>query len=270
MMFSASDEPCEWYDCFKSCRGLQAFGSCRPQHRSPEPTSGDPTDSTLLISFPKPDDSVLSLTPFGGKVEMVLRMAGIEFEGVVGDIMNKEHAPKGKLPVLRHGGNTVADSSCIFDYLQATYPDKMKSFAPKDAKTCALLPSSHWRPTPLRGQVTVQLAPMTTLDSCSCAASGRLRHVHAQECWADSDLQLPQAQLACRAAVQLALQRMLEEDMYFCILYANWYRDDAFAEIAKSSFGEIPALMRPFITRLARSSLLSAMDGQVRQLLKAR
>lgn len=36
-----------------------------------------------------------------------------------------------QFPVLRHGGNVICDSSSIFDYLVATYPDKMKMFIPE-------------------------------------------------------------------------------------------------------------------------------------------
>jgi hypothetical protein len=68
----------------------------------------------------------------------------------------------------------------------------------------------------------------------------------------------------CREALALALQRLLEEDLYFCTLYANWQRDDAFAVLEPLSFGEGPALMRPIISRLARADTLRNLQGQAR------
>jgi glutathione S-transferase len=38
-----------------------------------------------------------------------------------------------QFPVLRHGGNVVADSSEIFQYLLNTYPEKMKVFVPEES-----------------------------------------------------------------------------------------------------------------------------------------
>jgi hypothetical protein len=47
----------------------------------------------------------------------------------------------------------------------------------------------------------------------------------------------------CREALALALQRLLEEDLYFCTtLYANWQRDDALAILEPVLFGALPAL----------------------------
>jgi hypothetical protein len=43
----------------------------------------------------------------------------------------------------------------------------------------------------------------------------------------------------------LALQRMVEEDLYFCTLYLSWQRDDAFAVLSEAVFHELPAAMRP-------------------------
>ena len=41
-----------------------------------------------------------------------------------------------QFPSVRHGPNVISDSSCIFDYLVATYPEKMSMFIPTDAVTC--------------------------------------------------------------------------------------------------------------------------------------
>ena len=88
-------------------RHVQVFGSSRPQDVPSEPTQGDPAAKLTLVSFPRVGDCVTTLTPFGTKIEVALRLAGIEYEGVLGDLMNKSHSPKSKVrhtehaPVLR-------------------------------------------------------------------------------------------------------------------------------------------------------------------------
>lgn len=65
-----------------------------------EPVKGDPEAKLVLVSFPRFGDEVTSMSPFGGKVEAILRIAGLDYEGVVGDITNKKHAPKRKVWLL--------------------------------------------------------------------------------------------------------------------------------------------------------------------------
>jgi hypothetical protein len=72
------------------------LGSRPPQSIPREPTKGNPADKLALVSFPRPGASLVSTTPFGGKVEMALRMAGLEFEGRIGNINDPKHAPKRK------------------------------------------------------------------------------------------------------------------------------------------------------------------------------
>jgi hypothetical protein len=72
---------------------------------------------------------------------------------------------------------------------------------------------------------------------------------------------------SCREATALALQRLLEEDLYFCVLYAYWQRDDAFTVVEAATFGAVPALMRPVISRLARARALRNLQGQARATL---
>lgn len=66
-------------------------------------------------SFGLPDPS-----PFVVKVANYLRMIGVPYEMLAGDARK---APKGKLPYISDGGQVVADSSFIIDYLRKTYKD---------------------------------------------------------------------------------------------------------------------------------------------------
>ena len=60
-------------------------------------------NAVYLLSFPNTLDACdLSFTPFGGKLEMVMRIAGIEYEGLHGNIMDKKQAPKGKVCTWPH------------------------------------------------------------------------------------------------------------------------------------------------------------------------
>ncbi len=60
-------------------------------------------------------------SPFCMKVENYLRMANLPYQTV--SVFNPAKGPKGKLPYITDGANTVADSSFILDYLKATYGD---------------------------------------------------------------------------------------------------------------------------------------------------
>ena len=57
------------------------------------------------------------------KVETYLRMCNLPYTTV--NVLNPAKGPKGKLPYITDGANTVADSSFILDYLKATYGDKL-------------------------------------------------------------------------------------------------------------------------------------------------
>ncbi len=55
-------------------------------------------------------------SPFCLKLETWLRMAGLDYEVVITPDPRK--SPLGKLPVIEHEGNKVADSSCAIAYLE--------------------------------------------------------------------------------------------------------------------------------------------------------
>ncbi len=60
-------------------------------------------------------------SPFCMKVENYLRMANLPYRTQT--VFNPAKGPKGMLPYIVDGGNTVADSGFIVDYLKATYGD---------------------------------------------------------------------------------------------------------------------------------------------------
>lgn len=74
------------------------LGLSKPQNIPSEPTSGgEPSDAIVLISFPRRFETCSSATPFGGKVELMLRIAGLPYVGYYGDVTNKNLAPRSKV-----------------------------------------------------------------------------------------------------------------------------------------------------------------------------
>lgn len=62
-------------------------------------------------------------SPFCMKVETYLRLVGIPFECVNGEMPMK--APKGKLPFIEDNGQVVADSSFIIEHLKRAHGDPL-------------------------------------------------------------------------------------------------------------------------------------------------
>lgn len=67
------------------------------------------------------------ISPFCGKVRRMLRFKDLDFEVVDYNGLRARHAKKltgpGKLPVLEAGGEMIADSSAIADYLERRHPE---------------------------------------------------------------------------------------------------------------------------------------------------
>lgn len=70
-----------------------------------------------LVTF-APAFGAPSASPFGVKAMCLLKLAGVEYEMVVGD---PRKAPKAKLPMLVDGGKTIPDSEAIRSYLEQKF-----------------------------------------------------------------------------------------------------------------------------------------------------
>lgn len=77
-------------------------------------------------------------SPFCMKVETYLRMAQLPFEAQAAGLRELRGAPKGKLPYIRDGQQTVADSSFIIDYLKRTYGDPLDGWLDPRQQALAL------------------------------------------------------------------------------------------------------------------------------------
>ena len=63
-------------------------------------------------------DKIVSLSPFCAKLDVYLRMTGLEYRYLVGD---PRKSPTGKLPYLRDNTTILSDSQLIIEYLTETY-----------------------------------------------------------------------------------------------------------------------------------------------------
>lgn len=73
-----------------------------------------------------PSLGLIDPSPFVLKVDAYLRMADIDFNHNLADD-NFRHAPKGKLPFIRHGQQVIADSQFIIQYLKSEFGDSLDS-----------------------------------------------------------------------------------------------------------------------------------------------
>ncbi len=75
-----------------------------------------------LLQF-KPALGLMNASPFCMKVEVFLRLAGLDYR-CVNDALPMR-TPKGKLPVIRDGGEVIADSQAIIEHLQKQHTSQL-------------------------------------------------------------------------------------------------------------------------------------------------
>jgi len=67
---------------------------------------------------------------------------------------------------------------------------------------------------------------------------------------------------AAERAQALALQRLLEEHLYWCAVYDRWAMDENWARVKPAFFGALPPGVRDLVAWLARRGQLQALHGQ--------
>jgi glutathione S-transferase len=139
------------------------------------------------------------LSPFVFKLETYLRMAGIAYEGVPGDVRK---APKKKLPYIEHDGRVLGDSSLIITHLKTVFG-----------------------------------------DSLDAGLGARER------------------------AVAASFQAMLEEQLYFVILYQRWQEDRGWATYAPvlseiMGTAGVPGPLRRVASYVIRKQVLKTVYAQ--------
>ena len=134
-------------------------------------------------------------SPFCMKVETYLRMVGLSYEVINGELPLR--APKKKLPYIEDGAKVIADSGFILDYLKQTYGDKLD----------------------------VNLSP------------------------ADR-------------AVAHALRRLIEESLYWPMLYSRWMEDSIWVEVRRQFFDTLPPVLKQIVSGQVRKGLRKALYVQ--------
>lgn len=82
---------------------------------------------------------VPDISPYVTTVDCYLRMVELPYELVLGDL---GEAPKGKLPYIEDGDNTIADTSFIIEYLKKNYGDPLDGRLTTEQDAVAL---AFWR-----------------------------------------------------------------------------------------------------------------------------
>ncbi|ANK81099.1 MAG: hypothetical protein TEF_10055 [Rhizobiales bacterium NRL2] len=136
-----------------------------------------------------------SPSPFCVKAEVLLRMAGLEYQDV--RVNDPRKGPKGKLPTIEVDGRMIGDSELI-------------------------------------------------------------RHEIEKRTGFDFDAGLDERE----RAVAHAFARMVEERLYWVIVYSRWMDDDAFRRIRKSFFAGLPPVIRSIVPVVARRQVRGYLHGQ--------
>jgi glutathione S-transferase len=77
-------------------------------------------------------------SPFCMKVETYLRMVALPFEVPPASLRDLRNAPKGKLPYIKDGDKTLADSTFIINHLKQTYGDRLDGWLSAQQHAVAL------------------------------------------------------------------------------------------------------------------------------------
>ncbi|GHF84428.1 glutathione S-transferase family protein [Thalassotalea marina] len=85
-----------------------------------------------------PAFGVIDASPFVVKVDLFLKLAGLEYQ-TVNDVNNLKKSPKGKLPFITDGDKTIADSHFILEYLTEKYQVNIDDHLSEEQKAQALL-----------------------------------------------------------------------------------------------------------------------------------
>ena len=67
---------------------------------------------------------------------------------------------------------------------------------------------------------------------------------------------------ARQAAIAHAFRRMLDEHLYWVVVYSRWFDEPGWPVVRQTFFGGIPALLRPLAAALARRKVAKALHAQ--------
>ena len=63
-------------------------------------------------------------------------------------------------------------------------------------------------------------------------------------------------------AIAYLITKSLDENLYFCIVYSRWIREDNWNTLKKVFFGKLPIILRSILPLIIRRSLVKILKGQ--------
>ena len=63
-------------------------------------------------------------------------------------------------------------------------------------------------------------------------------------------------------AIAYLTSKSLDENLYFCLVYSRWQRDDTWPIVRDALFSEMPALMKKLITPIIRKGVVKSLKAQ--------
>lgn len=67
---------------------------------------------------------------------------------------------------------------------------------------------------------------------------------------------------AYEQGIALAMQRLMEEDLYWCMLYARWHEPAGWEKTRPAYFGTLPPLLRDIVARTIRKQVVKSLHLQ--------
>jgi len=114
------------------------------------------------------------------------------------------------------------------------------------------LPNSDVRKTPF------QKLPVLLDDDLIVPDSDNIRYHLQNKTGIDFDEGLTEQQ----RSQSLAIIRMVEEHLYFCLVYDRWVSNESWEALRKEVFNELPAALRLFVPGIVRRSVISNLKAQ--------
>ena len=114
---------------------------------------------------------------------------------------------------------------------------------------------------------------VATTDSLDDAPKGKMPYIRdGDRLMADSNLiidyleknydcSLDKSLSPSDKAISLAMRRLIEENLYWAIVYCRWFDDSNWPTIRKTFFGELPPIIRQVIPILARRNIQANLQG---------
>lgn len=115
-----------------------------------------------------------------------------------------------------------------------------------------LMPNSDVRKAPNKQLPVLHDGNLVVPDSDS------IRYHLEQKTGVDFDQHLTDLQ----RAQSRSIIRMVEEHLYFCLVYDRWVDDASFRELRSQLFSALPAVARVFVPTLVRRSVLGNLSAQ--------